>query len=42
VIVGLTQEQAAKELGVSVSSAERLWADAQGIAVHGLTMVKVI
>jgi DNA-directed RNA polymerase specialized sigma24 family protein len=27
--VGLTQEQAARELGVSVSTAERLWAFAR-------------
>ena len=38
--VGLTQEQAAKELGASLSTAERLWADAQGIAGHRLMMVK--
>ena len=27
--VGLTQEQAAKELGISLSTAERLWAYAR-------------
>ena len=32
--VGLTQEQAAKELGVSVSTAERLWAYARAWLFH--------
>jgi len=40
VIVSPTQEQAAKELGVPLSTAERLCAYAQGVAAHGVMMTK--
>jgi RNA polymerase sigma factor (sigma-70 family) len=39
--VGLTQEEAARELGVSVSTAERIWAFARAWLLREVKMQRV-